>query len=148
MLHRPQAGSATLELVVAAPAVLALVGLVVMAGHVETAHQVVAQAAEDAARAATTARSDALANYAAHQAAGADLSGRDCATWSVALTGAIVPGGAISATVVCTTGLGVLPGHFTATNSATAVVDLYRGVSAGSGSSLGSSGVNQTGGAG
>lgn len=126
---RGEEASATLELVVGAPAVLALVGLVVLAGHIETAHQVVNQAAEDAARAASLARSNAVALPDAQAAAGADLAGRDCATWYVTVTGAVIPGGAVTATVACTTGLGILPGRFTATNTATAAVDLYRGVS-------------------
>jgi hypothetical protein len=115
---------------VAAPAVLALVGLVVLGGRVETAHQVVAQAAEDAARAATLARTSPAMSTEANSAAAADLGGRDCGGWTLNLTGALAPGAVISARVTCTTGLGLLPGTFTATGTASAVVDVYRGVAA------------------
>ena len=127
MVPRDEAGSATLELVVLAPAVLALLGAVVRAGHVETAHQVVGQAAEDAARAASMARSASGAEPAARAAAGADLSGRDCSSWNLTITGALQPGATLTARVTCSTGLGILPGDFTAAASAGAVVDRYRG---------------------
>jgi Flp pilus assembly protein TadG len=125
--RRGEAGSASLELVVLAPAIIALLGLVVLAGHVETAHQVVGQAAEDAARAASLSRSASTTNVAAHAAASADLSGRDCRTWTVSLGGALSPGATLTAQVACSTPLGILPGTFTATASAGAVVDTYRG---------------------
>ena len=127
MHRRGEAGSATLELAVAAPAVLALVGLVVLAGRVETAHQVVNQAAEDAARAASIARSQASAAAEANTAAASDLSGRDCERWNLSLSGQIVPGGVMSAQITCTTSLGILPRSFTASARASAVVDVYRG---------------------
>jgi len=126
--RRGERGSATVELAVAAPAVLALVGLVVLGGRVETARQVVAQAAEDAARAATLARSNSAMSGDAQAAAAADLAGRDCGAWNLSLSGVVSPGAVISARVTCTTGLGMLPGSFTATGTASAVVDSYRGV--------------------
>jgi hypothetical protein len=112
---------------VAAPVVLALLGLVVLAGRVESAHQVVNQAAEDAARAASIARSQGSATDAAHAAAGADLSGRDCQHWNLSLSGSFAPGSVVSAQIACTTSLGILPGSFTATSHASSVVDVYRG---------------------
>ena len=127
MARRTEAGSATLELAVAAPAVLALLGLVVLAGRVETAHQVLNQAAEDAARAASTARSQPSAVTDAQSAAASDLSGRDCASWNLFVSGSLRPGGVMSTRITCSTSLGILPGSFTATASASAVVDVFRG---------------------
>lgn len=127
MRRRGEAGSATLELAVAAPAVLALVGLVVLAGRVETAHQVVNQATEDAARAASIARSQTSAAAEANTAAASDLSGRDCRHWNLSLSGQVVPGGVMSARITCTTSLGILPGSFTTSARASAVVDVFRG---------------------
>ena len=121
-------GSATVELAVVAPAVLALVGLVVFAGRIETAHQAVTQAASDAARAATLTRSITGGPAAARTAVAADLGEGDCATWDVTVSGLVVPGGVITVHVTCTTGLGIVPGVFTASASASATVDAYRGV--------------------
>lgn len=129
MGRRAERGSATVELAVCAPAVLALVGLVVLGGRVETAHQVVAQAAEDAARAATFARAGAAMAPDGHAAAAADVAGHDCGAWTLTLGGTLTPGAIITARVTCSTGLGILPGTFTATGTATAEVDVYRGVS-------------------
>ena len=127
MRRKGEAGSATLELAVAAPAVLALVGLVVLAGRVETTHQVVNQAAEDAARAASIARSQTSASADANSAAASDLSGRDCEHWNLSVSGQLTPGGVMTTRITCTTSLGMLPGSFTATSGASAVVDVYRG---------------------
>jgi len=126
--RRGEAGSATLELAVLTPAALAVLGVVVLAGHVESARNVVAQAAQDAARAATTARDQNTAQAYANSAAAADLGGRDCRTWSMNLSGQLRPGAVLTATVTCTTELGILPGSFTTTHSSGAVVDPLRGV--------------------
>ena len=126
--RRGEAGSATLELAVLTPAVIAVLGAVVLAGHVESARARVAQAAEDAARAATMARDQAAAQADANAAAAADLAGPDCSTWNLSISGSLVPGSSLTATLTCTTGLGILPGTFHVTQVASAVVDLYRGV--------------------
>lgn len=125
---RDQAGSATLELAVLTPAVIALLGAVVLAGHVESAKARVAQAAEDAARAATMARDQTSAQTDAESAAAADLAGPDCSSWTLSVVGTLVPGTSMSATITCTTGLGILPGSFHVANTASAAVDRYRGV--------------------
>src|SRR5437763_15931638 len=125
MRRSPQAGSASLELAVIAPAVLALVGLVVFAGRVESAHQVAAQAAEDAARAATVARDSTSSQAAARAAAAADLAG-ECEEWNVTLTGGFTPGATVTAHVACTRRTGFVPGSITATDQASAAVDLSR----------------------
>lgn len=123
-------GSATLELAVLAPAVLALLGLVVVGARVASVHQAVDQAAGDAARAATLARIPAAATAAATAAARADLGAQHlCQPWAVHLSGALVPGGTMTAHVTCTTTFGVLPGGYTASASQSSAVDTYRGVS-------------------
>ena len=127
MRPKPERGSASLELAVLAPGILALVGFVVLAGRIQTSRQLVAQAAEDAARAATLARDTTDALDKARAAAAADLGGDRCAAWDVTLTGSVLPGRTLSATVTCTTLLGVVPGAFTATGTASAVVDVHRG---------------------
>lgn len=126
--RRGEAGSATLELAVLAPVALAVLGVVVLAGHVESARTIVAQAAQDAARAATMARDQATAQSYASAAAAADLGGRDCRTWSMNLSGVLRPGAVMTATVTCTTGLGILPGSYTTSRSSGAVIDPLRGV--------------------
>lgn len=129
MRHESQGGSATLELVVLTPAVLALVALVVLAGRITSARQVVTEAAEDAVRAASLARSAPDAYAMADAAAQADLVGRHCDSWTVTLTGDVVPGSSLSARVTCTTSLGILPGGLTESGTASQVVDVFRGVS-------------------
>lgn len=126
--RRDETGSATLELAVLTPAALAVLGVVVLAGHVESARAVVAQAAQDAARAATMARDQTTARSYADSAASSDLAGRNCRTWSLGLIGTLKPGATLTATVTCTTGLGILPGAFTTSHSSGAVVDPLRGV--------------------
>lgn len=126
---RSEHGSMTLETAVLVPGVLALVGLVVLGARVASAHQVVAQAAEDAARAATLARTQAGATAAAAQAASADLSGPVvCKPWSAGVSGTLTPGATLVARVSCTTTLGILPGTYAISASAGSVVDTLRGV--------------------
>lgn len=68
-----QRGSATLELAMLTPALLALLGLVVAAGRIEVAAGAVEQAAAAAARAASLARTPGQAQAAAGQAAAGSL---------------------------------------------------------------------------
>jgi hypothetical protein len=99
-----------------------------------TAHQIVADAAGDAARAASVARSSSAAVQAAHQQAAASLagSGVSCSSMSVSVdTSAWQPGGAVGVTVTCTAQLGdlglpVLSGTRTISARAASVIDLYR----------------------
>ena len=62
-------GSATLELTVLAPAVLALLGLAIAAGRIEIAGGAVEQAAAAAAREASIARTESTARMAATETA-------------------------------------------------------------------------------
>jgi len=67
--RREAQGSATVELVILAPAVLALIALVVVGGRVALANNAVSGVAGSAARAASLARSPAQAHAAARTAA-------------------------------------------------------------------------------
>lgn len=111
--------------VVIVPAILGLIALIGVAGHLEAARQVTAQAAEDAARAATLTRSLPAAEAAAGAEATSDLS-PSCARIGLHLTGSLAPGSTVRVTVACTTTLGVVPGTVTVTSSATSVVSPYR----------------------
>lgn len=62
-------GSATLELAILAPALLALLGLVIAAGRIEVAGGAVEQAASAAAREASIARTGSAARVVATQSA-------------------------------------------------------------------------------
>jgi Flp pilus assembly protein TadG len=131
-------GSATLELVVIAPALLALLLLVVAAGRVATAEGQVDGAARDAARAASLQRFAASAEAAAHDTAAASLTANHvtCRSMTVRVAGSFrTPAGspaAVQVTVGCTVALGDiglpgLPGAKTLTADYTAVLDTYRG---------------------
>ena len=73
---RGDRGSAVLEAVIGAPVVILLLVTLIGAGRVANAHQVVDDAAGDAARAASMARTTAAARAAAQQTAAARLSGQ------------------------------------------------------------------------
>ena len=105
-------GSVTLELAILAPAVLALLGLVIVAGRIEIAGGAVEHASAAAAREASLARSPEAARQAAIRAAMDDLNGQDlhCTDLRVVVdtTGFTVPVGSpaqVSARVSCTVGL-------------------------------------------
>ncbi len=78
--RRADAGSAALELVVLAPVLLALIGLVIAAGRVSIAQSSVDAAARDAARQASIALSPAAAQAAGTASADEALAsdGLDC----------------------------------------------------------------------
>ena len=77
-----QRGSATIELTVLAPALLALLALVIVAGRITAAGSAVEHAAAVAAREASLARDARAAETRAGQAVQASLAGQgiDCAT--------------------------------------------------------------------
>lgn len=131
-------GSATLELVVLAPALLALVLLVVAAGRVAAAQGQVDGAARDAARAASLERSASSAQAAARDTAAASLTAQHvrCGSMTVRVAGsfAAAPGtpAAVQVIVGCTLPLGDiglpgLPGAKSLTADYTTVLDTYRG---------------------
>ncbi|WP_435106821.1 TadE/TadG family type IV pilus assembly protein [Nocardiopsis synnemataformans] len=130
-------GSASVELVLLTPALLAFALLMVLAGRVADANSTADQVAHSAARAASLERSVAAAEAAASGTAASSLAenGLVCGDHSVTLDhGGLTPGGAVTAVVECRvglsglTGLGV-PGTLTITGDATVVVDTFRGQS-------------------
>lgn len=128
-------GSATVELAVLTPALLAFAMLMVLAGRVMDARATADEVAHSAARAASLERSVAAAEAAASGTAARSLAehGLGCAEHTVTLDhGGLTPGGAVTAVVECRvgmdglSGLGV-PGAYTVTGDATVVVDAFRG---------------------
>jgi Flp pilus assembly protein TadG len=125
-------GSMTLELVVWAPGLLLLIGLLAVAGRVNSAHGAVEQAAVQAARTASIARTSAAASSQAQIAAEQSLAGQglQCTRVTVTLdtSGFAAPPGqpaTVSATVTCPIQLSDLPfPGLTRTVSRTAVSSL------------------------
>ena len=136
--RRDDAGDASLELIILAPVLLALIGLVIAAGRTSVAQGSVDAAARDAARQASIARSPAAALAAAQGSADAALSqdGLDCAPVVVVQTAgfsvALGQPAQVSATVTCTVPLADLvvpglPGSTTLSSTFTSPLDPYRG---------------------
>lgn len=135
---RGERGSTTLELVVWAPGLLLIVALLAVAGRVNGANAAVEQAATDAARTASIARSAGSAQTAATQSAQATLAGQglQCTTTTVAVdtSGFAVPTGqraTVTATVTCPVRLSDLavpglPGTRTVTHTAVSSLDTFR----------------------
>ena len=135
---RADAGSVTLELAILTPAVLILLGLVIVAGRVEIAGQGVDHAAQSAARAATLARDPAAARAQATAAVTRELAAGDlhCTHIRVRLdtSGFAIPVGTpaqVTATVTCTldlAGLAVpgIPGTRLISSTATSPLDTFR----------------------
>lgn len=133
-----EAGSASLEIVVLAPALLLFVFLVIFAGRWALAQQAVQAAASEAARAASIARSAGEAGPTATTAAAASLTNQKvrCATQSVSVdtTGFGVPVGtpaSVTATVTCVVDMSDLaapgvPGSRTLTSTMTSPLDTFR----------------------
>jgi Flp pilus assembly protein TadG len=131
-----EAGNAALELVVLAPVLLFLLGLVIAAGRTSVAQGTVAAAARDAARQASISLTPDAARAAARSSAMAVLSqdGLDCQPVNVDVSQFSVPVGepaSVTATVTCTVGLSDLlvpglPGSKTLTATFTSPLDPYR----------------------
>jgi hypothetical protein len=132
-------GNAPLELVLLAPVILALIGLVVAAGRVSTAQGAVDAAAHDAAREASLAPSQAAAQTAATGSANAALSadGLDCdpvvslPNLGAAFGTPIGQPAEIKATVRCTVSLARLlvpglPGSMSLSSTFSSPLDPYR----------------------
>lgn len=141
LLHRLRAGretgALTLELAILAPALLALIGLIIVAGRTGGAHTNVDAAANNAARAASISRTAAEARSSAVSAARATLAerGMACPTPGITVdtTGINSPVGQmgiVRVTITCTVQLADLGlpfgGSRTVTADATSVVDAYR----------------------
>jgi len=128
-------GSAALELAVIAPALVALMLLVVIAGRVSDAQAAVRHAAADAARAASLHRTADGATQAATDTAATNLDDQQLACRdqrTTVDTTAFAPGGRVAVTVSCTLDLRdvallAVPGTRTFQAVAVEVVDRYRG---------------------
>ena len=128
----------TLEFVVLAPVLLALIALLVMAGRVAIASNSVEAAADEAARSASISRTAAGARSAAQDGARRSLAAQDLRCSSVQVnvdtSGFAVPVGLpaqVRATVTCDVALGDLavpgfPGSRTVTATAVSPLDTYR----------------------
>jgi Flp pilus assembly protein TadG len=130
-------GNAALELVILAPVILFLLGLLIAAGRTSIAQGSVDAAARDAARQASISRSPAAAQNAALASARAALSqdSIDCApVVTVNVSGFAVPVGLpaqVTAHVTCQVSLSDLlvpgmPGSKTLTATFTSPLDPYR----------------------
>lgn len=128
-------GSVAVEVAVLAPALIALLLLVVFAGRVAQADGEVRRAASEAARAASLRQAPGDAVAAAEAAATANLADRGvpCRTLDTEVdTTRFTAGGSVTVTIRCTTSmrdvslLGV-PGRRTFTARSIEVIDRYRG---------------------
>ncbi len=128
-------GTVAVEAALVAPALLALLMLVLVAGRVSQASGDVQSAATAAARAASLRATPAAASTAAEDAAADNLGGAGvaCASHSVAAdTANFRPGGSVTVEVTCTADMGDIvllsvPGSRTFSATATEVVDTWRG---------------------
>jgi Flp pilus assembly protein TadG len=131
-------GAVTLEFVVLAPALLGLLGLLIVAGRVAIASNSVEAAADEAARSASISRTASGARSAAEDGARRSLGRQDlqCSSVSVDVdtAGFAVPVGVpaqVRATVTCDVRLADLalpgfPGSRTVTATAVSPLDTYR----------------------
>lgn len=138
MSRRDDRGSVTLEFVVLAPVLLALLGLLIMAGRVAIASNSVEAAADEAARSASISRTAAGARSSAQDGARRSLAQQDLRCTSVQVdvdtSGFAVPVGLpaqVRATVTCVVSLADValpgfPGSRTVTATAVSPVDTYR----------------------
>ncbi|HEY3547384.1 MAG TPA: TadE/TadG family type IV pilus assembly protein [Propionicimonas sp.] len=129
-------GSVSLELAIIAPAVLLLLGVLVLAGRVETSSATVEQAARAAARDASLARTPDAARTTALASTARELAGSNCIPTDVQIdtTGFAAPVGtdaAITVKVTCAVTIADLaipglPGTRTLTGQAASPLDAYR----------------------
>jgi Flp pilus assembly protein TadG len=132
-------GSAAAELVLVTPFLVLLLLFAVAAGRLVQARLDVDSAAQQAARAASLARTPAAASAQATQVAQAALAGQSVTCDPAVITpdtGDFTPGGGVAVTVSCTVHLSDLsllhiPGSETITATFTAPVDTYRGTALG-----------------
>ena len=132
---RSDLGSVTAQTVFAVPLLITVLMFVVVCGRLVETRLRVDSAAEDAARAASLARSSQDAQTAARSAVAGDLGGggSSCSTYTVSIdTANFRPGGGVRVSVRCSasmsglSGLG-LPGAVGVTSHAASPIDLYRG---------------------
>ncbi|MFD6757362.1 TadE family protein [Micromonospora gifhornensis] len=135
---RSDRGSASVELAVVAPAVLALIAALFIGGRVNLARQSIEAAAFDAARTASLARDASTAQAEATAAANStlDAQGLSCSSLTVTIStqGFAVPVGepaTVTATLTCQAtfadvALPGMPGSAPLTASFTSPLDQYR----------------------
>lgn len=131
---RSERGSATLELVLLTPALIALLLLVAAGGRIEGARGQLDGTAREAARAASIARTPAAAQAAAAEVANGRLGSTRIACGGLSVTtdtSQFRAGGSVRTTITCNVQLSdlvgiALPGSRTLTATATEPVDLYR----------------------
>ena len=134
-------GSAAAELVLVTPFLILLLLFAVAAGRLVQARLDVDSAAQQAARAASLARTPQAAAAQAQQVAQAALAGQSVTCDPAVVTpdlGDFTPGGEVTVTVTCTVNLSDLsllhiPGSETITAAFTSPIDTYRGESLGLG---------------
>jgi Flp pilus assembly protein TadG len=127
-------GSVSAEMALITPVLLTLLLIAVGTGRLVSARLDVADAAHQAARAASLARTPGAASAAAQSAAheALDGEGRACSHLAVTTdTGSFRPGGQVSVTAACTADLADLaaipwPGDHTVTETFTAPLETYR----------------------
>ncbi|MEU5839368.1 TadE/TadG family type IV pilus assembly protein [Streptomyces diacarni] len=127
-------GSSTVELVLLVPLIVVLGLVAVGFGRLADARLIVGDAAHQAARAASIARTESAARTAAQHAAEAALGDArsSCTHPQVTVaTGGLRPGGVVTAKVTCTADLSDLsktrmPGTMQLRGSAVSPVDTYR----------------------
>ncbi|MFF9897727.1 TadE/TadG family type IV pilus assembly protein [Streptomyces longispororuber] len=131
--RRPDAGSATVELVLVVPALLLMLWFLVFCGRMTDARLRVEDAAHQAARAASLQRTASAADFQARTTAAAALgdAGITCRPLTVDASGSVQPGGTVTASVTCRVdleGLALLqvPGTQTLEADFAAPVDVYR----------------------
>lgn len=140
-LRCDQRGSVATELTLLVPVLIVLLLFVVFCGRLAEARLRVDDAAHQAVRAATLARSSSQASSNAHATAQAALSqaGVRCQhLGAFAPLAGMQPGSTVTVTVTCDIGLSDLamlglPGSTTAESTASSVVDQWRGTDAGGG---------------
>lgn len=128
-----EAGTSTVELVLLAPVLFAVLAFVVGLGRSADAQGRLTGAVRDAARAASLTTTPAAADTAATSTALADLQGAglECRDPHVTTdTRSFRPGGQVQVTIDCALDLSTLivsglPGHTTLTAHATAPLDTY-----------------------
>ncbi|MGO1972908.1 MAG: TadE/TadG family type IV pilus assembly protein [Propionibacteriaceae bacterium] len=135
---RDERGSAAVELVIVVPALIMILGLLITGARIQLARTVVTEAAYSAARAASLARSPALAQQDAMTAAGLALQSGSVTCTSTATTvdlaEFVVPVGQpadVRASVSCTVSLADvvlpgMPGRLVLDADGTAPLDTYR----------------------
>ncbi|GLZ37876.1 TadE/TadG family type IV pilus assembly protein [Actinokineospora sp. NBRC 105648] len=134
-LVRDERGSATVELVIIAPLLIAMLLFVVFCGRMASTSQQITDAAHQAARAASLARTPAAAASDARSTAQTALANAGVTCQSLAVnvdTLGLQPGSTVTVTITCTVGLSDLsllglPGSTDLRDSFSSVVDVHRG---------------------